>query len=119
MRGFRGLAVWQKAHALTLAVYRVTATFPPAERFGLTQQLRRASVSVGSNIAEACGRGSEADFRRCIHIAPGSANETDYQLLLARDLDMLPSDTYVALATPCTEVERMLVSLIKRAHPIP
>src|SRR5436305_13625182 len=84
MRDFRTLNVWQKAHALSIAIYKATATFPSEEKFGLTSQIRRCCVSVEANIAEGCGRGGEQGFRRFLHIALGSASE----LLLARDLGL-------------------------------
>jgi four helix bundle protein len=73
MRDFHGLVVWQKAHALTLNVYRVTKRFPDDERFGLTSQLRRSAASVPANLAEGCGRGGEQEFARFVQIATGSA----------------------------------------------
>ena len=83
MRDFRELKVWQKAHRFVLDLYRHTQGFPAEERFGLTVQLRRAAVSVASNIAEGCGREGERDFARFLSIAGGSASEVEYQLLLA------------------------------------
>ena len=86
MKDFRDLKAWERAHPLTLAIYRATRAFPREELYGLTSQLRRGATSVSSNIAEGCGRGSDADFARCLQIAMGSASEVEYQLLLARDL---------------------------------
>ena len=87
MKDFRDLQVWQKAHGLTLAIYRVTVTFPRQELYGLTTQLRRASSSIAANLAEGCGRNSDAEFARFCSIAMGSASELEYHLLLARDLN--------------------------------
>jgi four helix bundle protein len=86
MQDFRNLKVWEKAHALTLDVYRTTRSFPSDERFGLTNQLRRSCSSVPANLAEGCARFSDIDFARFVNNAAGSASETDYHLLLARDL---------------------------------
>jgi four helix bundle protein len=86
LRNFRELTVWQKAHELVVEIYRVSGGFPSEERFGLTVQLRKAAVSIGSNIAEGCGRGTNKDFARFLSIAAGSASEVEYQVLLARDL---------------------------------
>jgi len=99
---------------LAVAVYAVTALFPREERFGLTSQLRRAATSAPSNIAEGCGRGTDADFRRFLRIAVGSACELEYHLQLARDLDLLTVESHTALSATCIEVKRMLSSLIKR-----
>lgn len=113
MQDFRNLKVWQKAHALTLAVYKATQRFPRDELFALTQQLRRAAVSVPSNIAEGCGRSSNADFARFLWMANGSAKEVDYQLLLAKDLGYLDESTSAELVILLDEVKRMLASLIR------
>ena len=86
---FRKLDVWQQAHEVTCDVYRATRKFPKEERFGLVDQLRRAGVSVGSNIAEGCGRNNNGDFARSLSIALGSANELLYLLILSTDLDFL------------------------------
>jgi four helix bundle protein len=68
MQDVRDLLVWQKAHQLTLDTYRLTRNFPPDERFDLTSQLRRSSASIAANLAEGCGRGSDADFARSCRI---------------------------------------------------
>jgi four helix bundle protein len=82
-------ASWEKAYELTLNVYKATRSFPKEEMDGLTSQLRRAASSVGANIAEGCGRRSDPEMRRFLQIARGSANEIEYHLLLARDLQFL------------------------------
>ena len=87
MRNPSDLKIFGQAHELVLEVYALTAQFPSDERFGLTQQIRRAAVSIPSNIAEGCSRESQADFRRFIEIATGSAMELRYQLFLAQELD--------------------------------
>jgi four helix bundle protein len=89
MHDFKDLKVWTKAHRLTVGVYRTTREFPREELFGLTSQLRRSASSVGANIAEGCGRRSDAELARFLHIARGSAVELENHLLLARDLDYL------------------------------
>lgn len=114
MRDFRTLRVWQKAHRCTLAVYAATREFPGSERFNLTDQLRRAAVSVPSNIAEGCGRRSDADRARFFQIALGSTTEMDYQVLLARDLGYLSPEQHDALAAQITEVLKMLIAFLKR-----
>jgi four helix bundle protein len=112
-RDFRSLKVWERAHQLTLGVYRSTGSFPREELFGLTSQARRATQSVPANIAEGCGRGG-GDLPRFCRIAPGSASELQYHLLLARDLDYLDESSYQALSNQTSEVERMLHSFIAR-----
>ena len=89
MKDFHELKVWQKAHQLTLAVYRMTATFPREELYGLTTQLRRSCSSIPANLAEGCGRNGDAEFARFCCIAMGSASELEYHLLLARDLNLI------------------------------
>lgn len=113
MRDFRELKVWHKAHQVALEIYRNTRGFPPDERFGLTVQLRRAAVSMVSNIAEGCGRDSERDFARFLSIAAGSASEAEYQLLLAKDLGYLSDDLQRQLDDQVNEVKRMLNAFLR------
>jgi four helix bundle protein len=113
MRDFKELKVWQKAHQLVLAVYRDTTAFPADERFGLTAHLRKTALSIPSNIAEGCGRQTDRDLGRFLSIAAGSANELDYQLLLARDLGFLPQDTHRILSDQVAEVRRMLFRFLQ------
>lgn len=98
---------------LALAVYKVGRSFPREEMFGLTGQMRRASVSIGSNLAEGCCRASDADFARFAQIALGSASELEYQLLLARDLKMLADVEYQPLTDSVERTKRMLTALLK------
>ena len=114
MRDVRELKVWQKAHALTLEVYPVTAEFPRSELYGLTRQLRRAVSSIPSNIAEGCGRGSDADFARFLQMALGSASELEYQLLLCHDLGLLPERAHQGIEDRTTEIKRMLASFLQK-----
>ena len=113
MRDFRELTVWQKAHELVLEVYRQSSDSPSDERFGLTSQLRKAAVSIPSNIAEGCGRGSDRDFSRFLSIAAGSASEVEYQILLARDLRYLSDEAYGPLNENVNEVKRILNSFMQ------
>lgn len=114
MRNFKELIVWQKAHKLTLAIYKITATFPREEMYGLTSQMRRSSSSIPTNIAEGCGRISDADFARFLSIAMGSASELQYQLLLVNDLNFISQENYERLETEVTEIKKMLTSFIKK-----
>ena len=116
MNDFRNLQVWHKAHALALAVYGVTATFPPEERYGLVTQLRRAAVSIAANIAESCGRRTRPDEAHLLQVALGSASELTSELLLARDLSYLRDGNDVLLLAASAEVIRMLTGLAKRTR---
>ena len=114
MQDFRKLRVWRAAHAAALTTYRLTAAFPEEERFGLTSQIRRAASSVGANIAEGCGRSSDADTRRCFQLALSSACETLNHALLARDLGFLDEKRFAALECELSPARRMLIRLIER-----
>ena len=94
MKNYEELEVWHKAHALTLQLYRQTATFPRSEMFGLTSQIRRAAGSIGANLAEGCGRWNEVELARYVQIAMGSASELQNHLRLARDLGFLNESHY-------------------------
>ena len=98
MEDFKKLKVWSKAHELTLWIYQRTRSFPKDEMYGLTSQIRRASASIGANIAEGCGRRSDAEMRRFIQIARGSASELEYHLLLANDLHFVAPDDFADYA---------------------
>ncbi len=113
MQDFRQLKVWEKSHQLTLAIYAAAKGFPTDERYGVTSQMRRAAASVPTNIAEGCGRGSDADFARFIQIALGSASELEYLVILARDLSYLSPEQAGSFETAIQEVKRMLTGLIK------
>ena len=114
MQDFRNLKVWEKAHLLTLDVYKASKSFPREEIYGLTSQMRRAAVSIGSNIAEGVCRKGDIEFARFLQMAIGSASEVEYQLLLARDLEMLKPADYQRLSVDAIEIKRMLASLMKK-----
>jgi four helix bundle protein len=116
MRDFREIKVWAKAHLLTLEVYRVTATFPREEIYGLTSQLRRLSVSIPANIAEGFGRGGNTELARFLQIGMGSASEVEYHIFLARDLNLLTKKIYDDLDGRIVEVKRMLASLLLKVR---
>jgi four helix bundle protein len=97
-----------------LAVYKATEAFPQQELFGLTSQLRRASVSIPANIAEGCGRSGEPELARFLRIALGSASELEYHIILSTDLCYLNKSTSQPLFKQVTEVKRMLTSLIQK-----
>ena len=114
IKDFRTLEVWQLAHKLTIAVYRSSMSFPAEEKFGLTSQIRRCSVSIEANIAEGCGRGGDQDFRRFLLMALGSASELDCELLLARDLEMLSPATYRELSSAVGSIKAMLATFARK-----
>ena len=107
---FEDLIVWQKSHALTLRVYKVTKTYPKDELFGLTSQMRRAAVSVSANIAEAFSRKSKPDKTRILNISQGSLEELRYFFILSRDLGYLPDDSESA---DVDEVGRLLGGYVR------
>ena len=114
MQSFRNLKVWEKAHSLALNVYASTRSFPREELYGLTTQMRRASVSIGCNIAEGCCRKGDAEMGRFLQMALGSASELEYQFVLARDLQFLNPVECERLGREVIEVKKMLVALIQR-----
>lgn len=116
MRSFRDIKVWAKSHALTLSVYEVTRRFPKDELYSLTNQLRRAALSIPTNIAEGSGRGSHADFARFMQMAIGSASEVEYLFLLARDLQYIDGPTFQRLEADVIEVRRMLIAFQRKLH---
>lgn len=114
MRDFRGLKVWEKAHHLTLTIYKATTTFPKDELYGLTSQIRRSCSSIPANIAEGCGRSGDTELARFLQIAMGSASELEYHLLLAHDLHLLEHTDYEHLTNDVRQVKRMLTVFIQK-----
>ena len=116
MQRFVDLKVWKRAHELTLAVHRLTRSFPADERFELTSQLRRAATSVPANIAEGSKRNTERDYARFLNIAEGSASETEYLLILARDLNLAREAEVDPLLAALSEIGAMLFGLRTRVE---
>jgi four helix bundle protein len=116
MQDYRNLKVWQKAHALTLAVYQATTKFPPDERFGLTIQLRRTAASIPMTLADGCGRPNDVEFHKALSVAMGAGSQLDYQFLLAHDLGFLPKEDYNQLAATLVEVRKMVAGLTHSMH---
>jgi four helix bundle protein len=114
MQSFRNLRVWEKSHQLTLDIYASSKAFPRDEAFGLTSQIRRASASIGMNIAEGCCRKGDIEMGRFLQIAIGSASELEYQILLAHDLDYLRNPAYERLVAQVVDVKKMLSSLMQK-----
>lgn len=116
MQRFTELLVWQRSHALTLEIYRLTADFPSNERFGLTSQMRRAALSVPTNIAEGSKRTGKSDFARFLNIAEGSLVETESLLMVSRDLGFVSRDQSVKHLNEIAQIARMLHSLRSRVE---
>lgn len=112
MRNYRDLQVWSKAHNLTLELYRVSRQFLREEIYGITSQLRRAAVSIGTNLAEGCGRRTSSELARFVRIAMGAASELDYHLLLSRDLGFMAADEFTHASAALIEVRKMLTSFL-------
>jgi four helix bundle protein len=109
---YKKLRVWEAADRVVLLVYRATQGFPSAEQFGLRSQMRRASVSVPSNIAEGCGRNTGPQLRQFVRVALGSANELEYQVGLAGRLGLLETGVVAQLEGDIAHVKRMLAGLL-------
>lgn len=116
MQNYKDLKVWEKAHLFTLTVYEVTKGFPKEEIYSLTNQLRRAASSIPANIAEGCGKNSQPEFAHYLNIALGSANESEYFLILSKDLNYLPVENFENLFTLINEIKAMLISLITKVR---
>jgi len=116
LRNYEDLEVWQKAHSLTIKLYRVTEGFPRSEMFGLTSQIRRAGNSIGANLAEGCGRWGDAELARYVQIAMGSAAELQNHLRLAKDLGFLKARDHAAILNDVTSVRQMLTAFRQKVR---
>lgn len=114
MKDFRNLKVWEKAHALTLSIYKATEKFPKQELYALTNQIQRAAVSIPANIAEGCGKDSDAELKRYFLISMGSSSELEYLLLLAHDLSYLPKEDFQVMTSDLVEIRKMLNAFIQK-----
>ena len=114
MKDFRSLKVWEKAHALTLAVYKSTENSPKQELYALTNQIQRAAVSIPANIAEGCGKDSDAELKRYFLISMGSSSELEYLLLLAQDLGYLSENIFRSMNDELVEIRKMLNAFIQK-----
>jgi four helix bundle protein len=116
MKDFRQLIVWQKAHTCTLLVYNLTKYFPREEQYGLTSQIRRATVSVPTNIAEGCGKVTQRDFAQFLQVSIRSAQEVEYLTLLSYELGYFQEEQYTKSNSLINEVKAMLISLLKKVR---
>jgi four helix bundle protein len=114
IKTYRDLLIWQKSMAFATSIYKHSNTFPTTEQYGLTSQLRRAAISVPSNIAEGYGRHSTGDYLRFLQIANGSLYEIQTQIEIALNLDYLKKNEFDLLYSQSREIERMLSSLIQK-----
>lgn len=114
IRNFTDLKVWQKGHQLVLEIYKITKEFPKEEKYGLCDQLKRASVSITSNIAEGFGRDKPNDKTHLYTISLGSIYEVENQLMIARDLKYINSNECSVLLDKCLEISKMCLVLIKK-----
>ena len=111
MHNFRELVVWKKAIELTITIYKTTESFPKIEVYGITSQMRRAAISVSSNIAEGSGRGSNADFSRFLDMAKGSAFELETQTIISNRLGYFQHEIAKSLESQLIEIQKMITGL--------
>ncbi|MES2331912.1 MAG: four helix bundle protein [Bacteroidota bacterium] len=116
MQNYKDLKVWEKSHLFTLKTYQETKSFPKEELYSLTNQLRRCAASIPANIAEGCGKKSNQELAHYLNIALGSSNESEYFLLLAKDLNYLSIEKYEILNQLINEVKGMLIALISKVR---
>ncbi|MBO5232716.1 MAG: four helix bundle protein [Prevotella sp.] len=110
---YKNLLVWQQAILFTTEIYKLTRTFPREEIYGLVSQIRRAAVSIPSNIAEGYGRSTNTDLVHFLYMALGSSNEVDTQLVIAMNIGYITREQYKAMDTINAEINAMLRALIK------
>jgi four helix bundle protein len=113
---YKRLRVWRKAHAVACALYGITRTFPGTDQFVLGNQIRRAAISIGANVAEGCGRNGDGELHRFLNIALGSANELRYLLEVAMDVGVLSRATGSPIVEAVDDIRRMLAGLAGAAH---
>ncbi len=113
MKNHKDLEVWKKSVAFVTEVYRISKSFPKEEIYGLTSQLRRAAVSIPSNIAEGAARQSNKDFERFLFISLGSISEVETQLIISKNLEYLNENEFEILQNKLIEIRKMLLGLIK------
>jgi len=117
MQDYKELKVWQKAHLLALDVYKVTKGFPKEEQFNITSQIRRAAISIPTNIAEGCGKFSNNDMAKFLQIALGSANEVEYLIFFSSELGLIEKASSDSSMKSIGEIKGMLISLIGKVRP--
>ena len=113
MRDYKKINAWERSHRFVLGIYELTEQFPSDEKFGIISQLRRAALSIPTNIAEGCGRSTEPELVRFMDIASGSASEVDYLLYLAMELNYIEQDKYDTASSELTEIRKMIAGYTK------
>ncbi len=116
MQNYKDLKIWEKVHLFTLKVYETTKNFPKEELYSLTNQFRRSAFSIPANIAEGCGKNSKQEFAHYLNIALGSANESEYFLILSKDLKYLKENSFEILLDLINEVKGMLIALVSKVR---
>jgi four helix bundle protein len=116
VQDFKNLEVWKKSHDFTLAIYKVTNSFPVAEQYALVSQLRRASSSIGANISEGCGKRTQKDFASFLYNSLGSVKECENHLLLSKDLGYIKEQEFAELILQAEQIGKMLNALIKQVQ---
>jgi len=117
MRDFKKYDIWQLSHQITLKIYTITNSFPKDETYTLISQIRRSSMSIPTNIAEGCGRNSDKEFNQFLNIALGSASETEYLILLAKDLNYLDDSIYESLMQEINVIKSKIYTLKNKLNP--
>jgi len=116
MHKYKELKIWQRSVELATSVYSITHKFPKSEQYGLVQQIRRAVVSVSSNIAEGAGRKSEREFVYFLNIAYGSLYELETQLIISANLGYLAEDKKISVEAEINELQKMIYTFIKKVN---
>ena len=111
MRDFKKYDIWKLSHQFTLTIYSISTSFPKDETYNLISQIRRSSLSIPTNIAEGCGRNSDKEFNQFLNIALGSATETEYLILLAKDLNYLNEVNYLLLDQQINTIKSKIYTL--------
>ena len=114
MRNFRELDIWKRSISLSKAIYKLTESFPDREKYGLSIQIQRATVSIASNIAEGASRKSEIDFARFLEIAIGSSFEVETQLIIAKEIESISKEKYISIQSELTIIQKQLNLLIAK-----
>ncbi|MCF6223868.1 MAG: four helix bundle protein [Flavobacteriaceae bacterium] len=114
MVNYKNYKVWQKSHNLVFEIYKILKVFPKEEQFNLVSQIRRATLSIPTNIAEGCGRETQKELIRFLYISSGSAHELDYLILVSSQLKIIPKENSKLLLDEIDQIKKMLAALISK-----